>query len=124
LRNRPQGRVGANDLELIEAPLGEPGDGQILVRNIYLSLDPTNRIWMSDREQYLPPVEIGEVMRGTTLGVVEKSRSPRFNRGDVVLLGEGGWRLYTTVDAAKAARVRLGQNVPLTAHLSVLGPTG
>jgi NADPH-dependent curcumin reductase len=92
LKRRPKGEVQAADLELVESPLPDPAPDQILVKNIYLSLDPTNRVWMSDREQYLPPVGIGDVMRGVTVGVVEDSTSSRFQPGDAVVLRQGGWQ--------------------------------
>ena len=74
-KRRPVGEIKAGDLELSEAPKPVPGANEILVRNIYLSLDPTNRVWMSDMEQYMPPVNLGDVMRGGTLGVVEQSNA-------------------------------------------------
>ncbi len=76
LRKRPEGEIKAGDLELVETPIPVPGPGQILARTLYLSLDPTNRIWMSDMEQYMPPVQIGDVMRGGTHrrgGAIEQS---------------------------------------------------
>lgn len=124
LKHRPQREVQSSDLELVESPTKSLSPEHILVRNIYLSLDPTNRVWMSDREQYLPPVGVGDVMRGATVGVVEESASSRFQPGDIVLLGEGGWQKYSMSDASMAVRVRRRDNVPLTASLSVLGATG
>src|SRR5262245_35166174 len=124
LKQRPHREVQSTDLELVESPIAHLVDDQILVKNIYLSLDPTNRIWMSSRDQYLPPVGIGEVMRGVTVGVVEDSTSSRFQPGDTVLLGQGGWQLYTICGASAATRIRRRDNVPLTASLSVLGATG
>ena len=123
LTHRPQGNLSRSDMELREAPVGELKDGEILIRNLYLSLDPTNRIWMSDRDQYLPPVGIGDVMRGSTIGVVEASRSPRFIEGDIVLPAAGGWQLYTIAEA-RATRKLAPHGIPLTAYLSVLGLTG
>ena len=75
LRQRPKGLVRPGDLELVETALPALKESEVLVRTIYLSLDPTNRTWMNDSEGYLPPVPIGGVMRGLTLGVVEESRS-------------------------------------------------
>jgi len=75
LQRRPQGDIEPGDLALVEEPIRDLDDGEVLVRTIYLSLDPTNRIWMSDRDQYMPPVEIGDTMRGGGIGVVERSRS-------------------------------------------------
>ncbi|MFT4100360.1 MAG: NADP-dependent oxidoreductase [Burkholderiaceae bacterium] len=124
LKRRPQGALAPDDLELVpfeRAPLRE---GHIRVRNIHLSLDPTHRIWMSDREQYLPPVEVGSKMLGTTVGEVVDSRSERFAAGDLVVVGLAGWETETDVAASAVGRVRRLPGVPLTASLSVLGSTG
>jgi NADPH-dependent curcumin reductase CurA len=75
LASRPVGDIKESDFEYREEAIPHPEDGEILVRSIYLSLDPTNRIWMSDRPQYMPPVELGEVMRGLVVGVVEESKN-------------------------------------------------
>ena len=64
LAQRPQVMVGKDNFTYAEQPIPEPGDGQVLVRNLYLSFDPTQRGWMEDRESYLPPVSIGEPMCG------------------------------------------------------------
>ncbi|MEC8020953.1 MAG: NADP-dependent oxidoreductase, partial [Pseudomonadota bacterium] len=69
LKRRPSGRITRDDYDWVEMPLNAPKAGEVLVRTVYLSLDPTNRIWASDMAQYMPPVELGEVMRGGTLGV-------------------------------------------------------
>lgn len=124
LKRRPQGAVQADDLELVEFTPDALEDEQIRVRNIYLSLDPTHRLWMSDREQYLPPVEVGAVMRGSTVGMVTQSRSGRFKPGDLVLAGYAGWETLSTLKARAASRIRATLGVPLTASLSVLGTTG
>lgn len=124
LKHRPEGEVQSADLDLVESPVAPLGRDQILVKNIYLSIDPTNRVWLSSRDQYLPPVGVGEVVRGVTVGVVEESTSSRFQPGDTVLLGAGGWQQYATYDAAAATRVRRRNHIPLTASLSVLGTTG
>ena len=94
LKKRPVGEIRPGDLELVESPVPSPAKGQVLAKTIYLSLDPTNRIWMSDMEQYMPPVQIGEVMRGGTLSVVEESNHPDFQEGDIIS-GIGGWQEYS-----------------------------
>ena len=124
LRQRPIGLIKPGDLELVEAPLPEPADGEILIRTVYLSLDPTNRTWMNDTEGYLPPVPLGGVMRGLTLGVVEESRSERFAVGEVVTTAAGGWADYAVVPDREASRVHRAPGLPLTANMSVLGMTG
>lgn len=124
LARRPVQQATDSDLQLVEAPLAPLREDEIVIRNLYLSLDPTNRVWMSSREQYLPPVEIGEVMRGITLGVVEETRSQRFAKGDLVIPHESGWQLYTVCNNKHARRIAATGAAPLTAHLSVLGGTG
>src|SRR5690242_5800924 len=90
LRARPLGRAKESDFEWSESTTPEPGDGQILVRIIYLSLDPTNRVWMEPVDTYMPMLPLGSVMRGVTIGVVEASRQRGFAEGDFVQ-GLGGW---------------------------------
>jgi len=124
LRHRPHGEIGPGDLELVDRPMPELGEGQVRARVVYLSLDPTNRIWMSDQDQYLPPVQIGEVMRGGGIGVVEASRSDRIKVGDVVNLGLGGWTTHVVADGVALTPMPKIPGVPLTAFMSVLGATG
>ena len=124
LRQRPKGLVQPTDLELVESPVPDLKDAEVLVRTVYLSLDPTNRTWMNDAEGYLPAVKLGEVMRGLTLGVVEDSRSERFKKGDVVTPMSGGWALYAVVPEDGLRPVHRAPGLPLTANLSVLGMTG
>jgi len=124
LKRRPAGEIGPDDLAYVEAPIRDLADGEVLIRNVYLSLDPTNRIWMSDRDQYLPPVKIGETMRGGAMGVVEQSRSARFKQGDVVNPGLAGWSTHTIAHEAMVNPVPVIPGVPLTAFMSVLGATG
>ena len=124
LARRPSGVIAAGDLALAEIDPPPLAPEHVRVRNIYLSLDPTQRIWMSEREQYLPPIAVGQPMRGTTLGVVVESRSDRLQPGDLVLVGLAGWETYSDVPAKAATRLRRVPGVPLTASLSVLGNTG
>ena len=124
LRQRPQGLIEDGDLELIETPVPDLKDSEVLVRTIYLSLDPTNRTWMNDSQGYLPPVGLGEVMRGLTLGVVEQSKSERFKEGDIVTPLSGGWADYAVVHEQGLRPVHRAPGMPLTANLSVLGMTG
>ena len=96
LRRRPDGIINENDLELVTEEIPEISEGQILAKTIYFSLDPTNRIWMSDIDQYMEPVEIGDIMRaGGSLAVVEESKAPHIKAGDIVQGGmHGGWQEY------------------------------
>jgi NADPH-dependent curcumin reductase CurA len=124
LRQRPRGEVQPGDLELVETAIPELKAGEVLIRTVYLSLDPTNRTWMNDVEGYLPPVPLGGVMRGLTLGVVEDSRSERFQPGEVVTTAAGGWADYAVVSEREASRAHRAPGLPLTANMSVLGMTG
>ena len=95
LRKRPIGEITDDVLSLEEEGIPEPGEEECLFRLNYLSLDPTNRIWMSDMDQYMPPVEFNAPMRGIVCGTVIKSNSPAFNEGDIVS-GLGTWADYQT----------------------------
>lgn len=122
LMHRPVGDIRQGDLQLVESPVPVPGPGQMLVRNIYLSLDPTNRIWMSDMDQYMPPVEIGDVMRGGTIGVVEQSNNPDFKPGDIVQPLDLGWQDYVVTSMAQ--KLMVTPDLPILAYMSALGMTG
>ena len=124
LRRRPRGEIQPGDLDLIEEPIRDLADGEVLVRTLYLSLDPTNRIWMSDQDQYMPPVQIGDTMRGGSLGIVERSRSDRFKQGDVVNTGLGGWTSHVIANGMMLMPAPQLPGVPLSAYMSVLGATG
>jgi NADPH2:quinone reductase len=124
LRKRPVGAPTEGDLELVSEPVPEVGDGQILVRTLYLSLDPTNRLWMSDMRQYSPPVELGEVMRGIGIAQVVESRREGFEPGALVS-GYTQWQEYC-VAGPEAGFFPLPDplQAPATAYLGVLGHTG
>ena len=91
LKDRPSGRVGQHNFDLVEEPVPEIADGEALLRNCWISLDPTNRVWMTDTTGYLPPVAIGEVMRGIAVGQVVESRNPDYAEGSFVT-GLTGWQ--------------------------------
>lgn len=101
LKTRPNGRVTKDNFDFVEENVPELEKDQILVRTIYLSLDPTNRIWMSDMDQYLPPVEIGAVMRGLGIGKVVRSKNSKFKEGSFVS-GVLGWQEYLVSDGRGA----------------------
>ncbi len=124
LARRPEGEIAQGDLELVTVARPQPGEGEVLVRTLYLSLDPTNRIWMSDADGYLPPVGIGEVMRGGSIGVVEESRSPDLAPGTLVMPMLGGWRDWLTTPAAMCRPIPRIPGFPVTGWLSVAGLTG
>ncbi|HVZ45910.1 MAG TPA: NADP-dependent oxidoreductase [Ramlibacter sp.] len=121
LRRRPAGELRDDDLELVEAPVPEPREGEVLVRNVYLMVAPTNRVWMSDIDQYMAPVALGEPMRGMTMGVVVESGRGDIRPGDVVE-GPMAWEEYSI--ARHVRPVPLHHGLPLAALASVLGSSG
>jgi NADPH-dependent curcumin reductase CurA len=123
LAAHPEGLVKPSDYRWVEEPLREPRDGEVLIRILYLSLDPTHRIWASGRESYVPPVAIGEVMRGGALGVVEASRNPKLPVGARVR-GLLGWQQYALSDGRGLSALPDDASIPLTAHLGLFGHIG
>jgi NADPH-dependent curcumin reductase len=126
LKSRPVDRVTADNFEFLECDLPELGANEVLVRNIYLSLDPTNRIWMNDVEQYMPPVQIGEVMRGLGIGQVEQSNNRKFKIGDYVS-GLVGWQDYVITTGEGAFPLTTLPRLPglsLPAMAGAAGMTG
>ncbi|WP_419994654.1 NADP-dependent oxidoreductase [Streptomyces boninensis] len=122
LTARPQGWPEPSDVALVEAPVAQPGPGQILVRNLHLSVDPYMRGRMNDVKSYVPPFKLNAPMDGGAVGVVVASEADGFAAGDHVLHGLG-WREYATLDARHAAKVD-ADLAPLTAYLGVLGMPG
>jgi NADPH-dependent curcumin reductase CurA len=123
LRERPTGMVDPSNFELREEAVPEPADGEFLVRNLYLSLDPAMRTWMTAMRSYVPPVEIGEVMRGACVARVTQSNRDGFEPGDVVV-GLFGWQDYAISDGNGALPVtKVPEGIPPTMPLGVLGIT-
>jgi NADPH-dependent curcumin reductase len=122
LARRPEGAVSEEDFRLVETEVPEIGQGQFLVRNHYLSLDPYMRRRMNVGKSYARHVELGEVMVGGTVGEVVASRNPEFAPGDVVL-GAFGWQLYGVGDGT-AQRKITERDVPISAYLGALGMPG
>lgn len=126
LKARPVGRIKPTDFELVEGPVPTAGPGQAVARLLYLSLDPTNRIWMTDMEQYMPPVQLGEVMRGGGIARVVESQLPEYPVGTLVT-GLTGWQDYVVLDAGSSAMLQAlppGLPVPPQAFMGALGVTG
>ncbi|HEX4234907.1 MAG TPA: NADP-dependent oxidoreductase [Caldimonas sp.] len=125
LVSRPTGEATADNFRLLEKPLGAPGEGQVLVRHHFLSLDPYMRGRMNDAKSYAQPQPLGHVMQGGTVGVVEESRHPGYKPGDSVV-GYGGWQEYSIVDAGNPGMLRKvdTSHVPLSAYLGAVGMPG
>ncbi|MCA9983670.1 MAG: NADP-dependent oxidoreductase [Anaerolineales bacterium] len=121
LAHRPVGEITPEVFSWHEEPLPPLQDGEVRIRVIYLSLDPAMRGWLADRKSYVPPVQIGEVMRGAVTAQVVESRSDRFQPGDYVGANTG-WQQYANVPARVLTPLPAG--IPLTAHLAVLSHIG
>src|SRR4051812_44275607 len=104
LAARPDGLPKDSDWQHTEEPVSDPGDGQMLVKNLYLSLDPAMRGWMNEGRSYIPPVGLGEVMRAGAVGVVQASNVERFGVGDYVS-GTFGVQEYALSDGKGVVRV-------------------
>ncbi len=122
LAERPVGWVEPRHFTLHRAPLPSPGDGEVLVRNLWLSLDPYMRGRMSDAKSYAEPVALGAVMVGGTAGEVVESRDPALRPGDKVV-GMLGWQRYGCVPARALMKVD-DSSVPLQAYLGPVGMPG
>jgi NADPH-dependent curcumin reductase CurA len=122
LARRPVGMVERSDFEYVAAPVPEPGDGEVLVKILYLSLDPAMRGWMNEGKSYIPPVAIGEVMRAGGVGRVISSRDPGIAVGEHVV-GLLGVQEYAVARGKGLTKVdpRL---VPLPVYLGTLGMPG
>lgn len=123
LTDRPNGLVGDYCLKTVEAPVPEPGEGEAIVRMAYLSVDPTNRVWMREEDSYMPAVPIGDVVRAAGLGVVVDTRCELYAIGDLVL-GLLGWQDYAVIDAGEHAANVIPPGLPATDVLSIFGSTG
>ncbi len=123
LAHRPVGDIADGDLVYGNEPLPALADGEFSLRVTYLSLDPTNRIWMSDQEQYMPPVAIGAPMRGGVAGRVVESRKAGVNPGDLYA-GLGEWADVMVTDGTGLARLPEIPGVPLAAAFGTLGLVG
>ncbi len=125
LVSRPQGEASVDNFRLIERPLPELQDAQVLVRHHYLSLDPYMRGRMNDAKSYAAPQPLNEVMVGGTAGEVVASRSAAFAPGDKVV-GMGGWQEYSVVADAQRGVLRKvdTSRIPLAAYLGVVGMPG
>jgi NADPH-dependent curcumin reductase CurA len=122
LDHRPTGKMSPANFRIVETPVPAPGPGEVLVRHTFLSLDPYMRGRLSDAKSYAKPQELGAVMGGGTVGIVEASNNPRFKTGDAVV-GMGGWQRYAVSDGAML-RVVDAKAVPIQAYLGSLGMPG
>jgi len=123
MASHPDGALEDDDFELVDERVPEPGDGEALVRTLYLSLDPAIRVWMNGIDTYVPGIHVGDVMRAGGLGEVVRSRNASYTEGDLVF-GMMQWSEYCIARAGPDGMMTLPRQEPITAFLSVLGVTG
>ncbi len=122
LASYPTGMVSEANFKLVESPIPSPKEGEVVVRNLWLSLDPYMRGRLSQQKSYVKGVEIGEVMTGETAGEVVESRHPKFQPGDTVT-APSGWQLYCCVKGEALTKVDASR-APLSYFLGCLGMPG
>ncbi len=122
LDRRPADKVSPANFRLVETPVPTPGPGQVLVRHTFLSLDPYMRGRLSDAKSYAKPQEVGAVMQGGAVGIVEASNNPRFKPGDAIV-GMGGWQRYYLSDG-RDLNVVDAKSIPIQAYLGPVGMPG
>ncbi len=122
LKRRPNGLPVAEDFAIVDGPLPEPRAGEVVLRGIYLSLDPYMRGRISGVPSYAPPTGIGEVIEGRVVGQVARSRDPAFREGDYAL-GGYGWQLYSAVAGGELLKLDPAE-APISTALGILGMPG
>jgi NADPH-dependent curcumin reductase CurA len=122
LASRPEGFPTQDNFEIVDTEIPAPGEGQILVRNLVMSVDPAMRGRMRDVKSYAPPFQVGEVMSGGAVGEVVESNVDDIKPGDHVL-HQAGWRTHAVLDAGRYVKVD-GSVAPLSTYLGVLGMPG
>lgn len=122
LASRPHGEPTSANFEIAQVELGDIGEGEVLVRNVFISVDPYMRGRMNDAKSYVPPFEVGQVMQGGAVGEVVASHSDELSVGDVVV-HNFGWR-NLAVGPAKAFQIVAAGAAPLSHYLGILGMTG
>lgn len=123
LHQRPKGTPTTDDVRLREQPLAPLAEGEVRVRNAYLSIDPAIRGWMDDIPSYLPPIELGAPIRSTAVGEVSESRHPDFTEGDRVV-GLLGWETFSTAGGDTLAKLPADDRFPLHYYVNILGAVG
>ncbi|MDD9982965.1 MAG: zinc-binding dehydrogenase, partial [Gammaproteobacteria bacterium] len=122
LAARPRGAPKPDDFTTVDDAVPGPGEGEMLLRTVYLSLDPYMRGRMNDARSYVPPVRLGDTMEGGAVSVVEASRHPKFSAGDIVF-GYTGWQRYA-ISNGKGMRTVDPSIAPISTALGILGMPG
>src|ERR1700739_2608567 len=124
LRRRPTGLVQPGDTELVTAPAPDPAEGEALVRTTYVGLDAAVRTWLNDQPGYLPPVQLGEVIRAAGIGEVVATRCDAYEVGDIITTLTGFQEYVIIRDDVFSTPVPGKATVDQLAVMSVYGPTG
>ncbi|QIB49886.1 MULTISPECIES: NADP-dependent oxidoreductase [Pseudomonas] len=125
LHSRPEAVPTEDNLRPRSVPLKRPGPGQVLMQNLYLSMDPGARFWMSDKPGYMDPIPIGGTMRGSTLGRIVESNHPKFSVGDYAVgIACNGWEDFSLIDPEQNYVVSADEGFPVNYHLSVFSAVG
>ncbi|THF91212.1 MAG: NADP-dependent oxidoreductase, partial [Sulfitobacter sp. SK025] len=125
LESRPMGVPSEDNIRLRCTSLCRPGPGQVLIQNLYLSMDPAIRGWMSEKPSYMAPIELGEPVRGSTLGRVVESAHPDFQIGDIAFgLACNAWEDFSLTPAEQLVRIPANPPFPLSYYLSIFSPVG
>ncbi len=122
LKNRPSGMVSEEDFELVRVEVPEAGEGEVLVKNIYMSVDPYMRGRMNAAKSYVAPFELGQPLDGGCVGQVVRSKNPAFAEGEYVV-GTKGWREYFVSDGSDLTKVDPSV-APVQSYLGALGMPG
>ncbi|MGE0103843.1 MAG: NADP-dependent oxidoreductase [Blastocatellales bacterium] len=123
LDSRPVGRLTEANFKWTEEPVPELRENEVLVKTLYLSLDPANRGWTNEGGSYRDEIPLGAVMEGGGIGVVEESRHPGFQPGDHIQ-GMLGWQEYAVLNGAAINKLPVNPALPLTAYLGLFGHIG
>ncbi|MEC3909392.1 NADP-dependent oxidoreductase [Sphingobium sp. CR2-8] len=123
LKHRPQGDDWRSAIAYEEFPVSALQDGDVLLRTLYISLDPANRLWMREEASYILPLPLGQPLWGSVLAEVVESRSDALQVGDIVM-AQASWAQYSVVQASAAYKVAAIPGLPLSALVSVLGLVG
>jgi len=122
INDRPTGRpLKDSDFKLVEGDARAPSEGEVMLKTLYLGFDPAQKGWMENVGGYVAPTEIGDVMRGSGIGVVVETKHPKLKVGDYVA-GQIGWQEYTTLAGGELEHIKDKEFA--TAYLGALGTTG
>lgn len=122
LKNRPSGTPTHEDFDIVEVPIEQPANGEVLIRTLYISVDPYLRGRMNDAKSYIPPFQLNEPIVSGVIGQITESQSDRFHRGEIVI-GSLGWQEYSIANENIIRKIDPNL-APISSYLGILGMTG